>query len=320
MSTKVFDVVRAVRELVCDPRRQQRLMQDKAGWLHVCVCMDVISDAEQAIRGYLAQTTTDHDILYLTTYGVLQAFVTQQDAVAHLAAALGHPIGGWGTRKMDWTKHPDLLGARDVRNRAAGHPSKTWPIGSAPEEYHAVIQGTLQAGHFEMHSFSATSDRRTQVDVTGLAADQQARVGDLLERLRDALVEEDRQHKVAFQDERLSDLFAGIDYALEKITGALGGWEVDAMAQGGLDVLTGTLDTFRDALAARGLSVDSVNFIYSELDFPLERIRQVLDAGGSDDERKNAYYLAKYVRAQLDELGTIAVEIDDKYRPTVEAT
>src|SRR5450432_2485215 len=99
MSTKVFDVGRDIRDLVNEPRRRQSIMQGQALWSHVCVCMDVISDTEQAIRGYLAQTTTDHDILYLTTYGVLQAFVVQQDAVAHLAAALGHPIDGWSTKK-----------------------------------------------------------------------------------------------------------------------------------------------------------------------------------------------------------------------------
>jgi len=46
MSTKVFDVGHEIRDLVNDPRRRQRLMQNNALWSHLCVCMDVISDTE----------------------------------------------------------------------------------------------------------------------------------------------------------------------------------------------------------------------------------------------------------------------------------
>src|SRR5450432_1657690 len=134
--SKVFDAGDEVRDLVNDPRRKRRLMSDQGLWAQVCVCMDVISDTEQAIRGYLAQTTNDHDILYLTTYGVLQAFVIQQDAVAHLSLALGHPIDGWcvkkGEHKMDWKKQPVLKEIRLARVRAAGHPTKTHSSSGTP--------------------------------------------------------------------------------------------------------------------------------------------------------------------------------------------
>ena len=53
----VFDVGHEIRNLVNEPRRRQRLIHDDARRSQVCVCMDVISDTEQAIRGYLAQTT-----------------------------------------------------------------------------------------------------------------------------------------------------------------------------------------------------------------------------------------------------------------------
>jgi hypothetical protein len=313
----VFDLEHEIRDLVNHARRRQRLMQDPARWSQVCVCMDVISDAEQAIRGYLAQTTNDHDILYLTTYGVLQAFVTQQDAVAHLAAALGHPVDGWIFKKkraeMDWTQHPELLGIRDARIRAAGHPSKTRPVGPEPEGYHVIVQHTLHVGYFEMISWNGVSDRRIQVDVTKLAEDQRDHVVRLLGLLRDALVEDDRQHKAIFSSERLSDSFSGTDYALEKIISALGASGIDAMAEGGLAVLEGALEKFRTALALRERPVDSVDWIYSELPFPLEKIRTSL-RNGSMEEKRNAYYLAHFVRTQLDELKTIAAEIDAEYR------
>lgn len=289
-------------------------MQDEARWSQVCVCMDVISDTEQAIRGYLAQTTADHDILYLTTYGVLQAFVTQQDAVAHLAAALGHPVDGWSSREKKEGMHPELVGIRDVRVRAAGHPSKTRAVGTEPEGYHVIVQHSLHVGYFEMISWNGASDRRTPIDVTKLAEDQRDRVGRLLGQLRDGLIEDDRQHKAMFRDEQLSELFSGTGYALEKIVSALSGRGIDAMAEGGLAVLDRVLERFRSALAIRERPVDSVESIYSELAFPLERIRQALCASGSDEEKKNAYYLAHYVRTQLDELKTIAAEIDREYR------
>jgi len=165
-----------------------------------------------------------------------------------------------------------------------------------------------------MISWNGASDRRIPVDVTKLAEDQRDHVGRLLGVLRDALVEDDRQHKVTFSGERLSDLFSGTNYALEKIISALGGQGIEAMAKGGLAVLDGALEKFRTALALRERPVDSVDWIYSELAFPLERIRQSLLGGGSEEEKKNAYYLAQFVRTQFDELKTIAAEIDAEYR------
>jgi len=194
VTTKVPGILRRIRELMGDESRRKGL-QRKARWLHVCACLDVISDTEQAILAYRNQREEEHGVLYLTTYGVLQAFVTQQDAVGHLAAALDHPIDGWPTKKgdrMNWGKHPLLREIRTIRVRAAGHPSLTRGINGQPAEYHFVVQQTLHAGYFEMQSWSAAKaksyDERRRVDVIKLAADQQQCIGNLLQCLRDALV------------------------------------------------------------------------------------------------------------------------------------
>jgi hypothetical protein len=315
----VFDIGHEIRDLVNEPRRKGLLMRDDARWSQVCVCMDVISDTEQAIRGYLAQTTTDHDILYLTTYGVLQAFVVQQDAVFHVASALGHPVDGWGAKqqaRMDWTRHPELLGIRNARIRAAGHPSKTNGGKAGPEGYHVIVQHSLQVGYFEMMSWNGADDARVQVDVTKLAADQRDRVGGLLARLRDGLVEDDREHKAMFQGERLTALFKGTGYAFEKIIGALRVKGTDPMAEGGLAVLEQSLEKFRRALDARERPSDSVDWIYSELAFPLAKVRQALDerSSSNEDEKRNAYCLAHFVRLRFDELKGIAAELDADYQ------
>lgn len=174
------------------PRRQQHLMMDLKRWSQICVCMDVISDSEQAIRGYLGQTTNDKDILYLTTYGVLQAFVVQQDAILHLAAAIEHPVDGWARKKekMDWSRRPELLRIRTVRIRAVGHPSKTDPIKAGPEGYHVIVQHSCHVGYFEIMSWNGVDDVRLPVDVTELAAVQQDCVGALLGQLRNAIAKD----------------------------------------------------------------------------------------------------------------------------------
>ena len=161
MSTEVFDVGDEICDLVNDPRRRQRLMQNNALWSHLCVCVDVISDTEQAIRGYLAQTTTDHDILYLNTYGVLQAFVTQQDAVAHLAVALGHPIDGWAPTNPTTREVPSGDGNSTTRGRLF--------------ERRVAVRQALRAATAQDRQTEAEEDDRDEPDARVEPAQPEAR-------------------------------------------------------------------------------------------------------------------------------------------------
>ena len=60
--------------------------------------------------------------------------------------------------------------------------------------------------------------------------------------------------------------------------------------------------------------VDAVNLIYAELAFPREKVREALMSDAPPDVKKNAYYLAHYIRMQVDELKAIAAEIDVDYQ------
>jgi hypothetical protein len=59
-----------------------------------------------------------------------------------------------------------------------------------------------------------------------------------------------------------------------------------------------------------------VDWIYSELAFPLAKVRQALDerSSSNEDEKRNAYCLAHFVRLRFDELKGIAAELDADYQ------
>lgn len=153
MTADVSDLVTQVRELVNEPQRQQELLQDTAKWNRVTSALDVLGDTQEAVNAYGSRTSDQtYGELYLKWYGLLQAFVVQQDAARLLAGALGI--------RLDLDDFEDLRIVRDTRISVVGHPVEEGR-GSATKSSHFISRPTLSPGGFELLSF--TDDGKTRV-------------------------------------------------------------------------------------------------------------------------------------------------------------
>src|SRR5690606_41465676 len=78
-----------IRDLVNHPWKLQSLLDNKAKWNKLCASMDVIGDTQFAINSYFSLPSFKAENGgYLFLYGLLQAFILQQDAINHLSEAL----------------------------------------------------------------------------------------------------------------------------------------------------------------------------------------------------------------------------------------
>src|SRR5512133_937305 len=70
--------------------RQKQLRRHLPKWNQFRSCLDTIRQTHRAIEAYnRSNGDLTEDQTYLAIYGLLQALVVQQDAMCHLAEALG---------------------------------------------------------------------------------------------------------------------------------------------------------------------------------------------------------------------------------------
>jgi hypothetical protein len=132
----VLSSILKFRDIVNEPRLQQRLMKNRSEWGQLCSAMDIIEDTSMAVTSYCSQPDArDKGRLYLQTYGVLQALVMQQDAVFDLCKVMG------STRAKGI--FPGLENVRSTRITVTGHPTKKQRSGSGP---HGLVQMSLRQG------------------------------------------------------------------------------------------------------------------------------------------------------------------------------
>lgn len=84
-------------------------------------CLDTIGDADRCLEAFLTVDIgkLNENDRYVYIYGVLQAFVVQQDSVRHLLDSLDIPSS------LDSSSLESLKNIREIRNRVVGHPAKT---------------------------------------------------------------------------------------------------------------------------------------------------------------------------------------------------
>ncbi len=144
MGASVSDCEQQLRDVVNHPDIQRELIKSPRNWQQLCASMDVIGDTAAAIAAHQQLPDVDDTgYLYLITYGILQVLVVQQDAVRHVAEAVGFP----------YSFSPELLRIRTIRNSAIGHPSKHKRTGGGITESSGIIQVSLNQKGFTLYSF-----------------------------------------------------------------------------------------------------------------------------------------------------------------------
>jgi hypothetical protein len=153
-------------------------------WNTLTSSMDALEDTHHAISAFVAAASKlepEHQKRevgerYLRTYGVMQAFVIQQDAALNLHVSLGMP-------------QPDLRPLdqiRDLRIAAAGHPTLQDRPKKLPRRAHFISQITLGDDGMELLTVDGSGKPVFQyVPIPRLAAEQEKYI---LGLIRQALV------------------------------------------------------------------------------------------------------------------------------------
>ena len=141
-------------------------------WNTLTSSMDALEDTHYAISAFVAAASKlepkhqkrELGERYLRTYGVMQAFVIQQDAALNLHVSLGMPQPNF---KL-------LNHIRDLRVAAAGHPTLQDRPKKLPRRAHFISQITLGDDGMELVSVDGSGQPVFRhVPISKLAAEQE---------------------------------------------------------------------------------------------------------------------------------------------------
>lgn len=298
----------ALRDLINIPRRHARLCADRAKFNQLCSALDVLGDTQLAIDAYLHLSDTaqgDAD-LYLSTYGVLQALVLQQDAVAHVADSL----------RLPYAPDAGLKEIREVRNNAAGHPTRR---GRAPgHAFNHVVRISLSPRSLTLLTFDANGKMAVQeIDTHHLIARQRALLEADMARIVDAERQREAAHRERFTDNALLVAFGqGYDYPIEKIAQAITAAGPSALGLISLDVVAEMLDRFEEGLHERG-ELPAMADVFDGDARParcsIAKLRLHLD-GTPDLDSHDALAHLTLLRDKLERLRGLAQNLDEAYK------
>jgi len=310
----VHALIGRIRDYVNEPRKQHQLLQDRSQWNQLCTAMDVIEDTELAVSAYVDDSLgTDHGARYLATYGLLQAIFQQQDAINHLAEALGIPDQS--------QKHPALKIIRELRNDSVGHPTKRAGGKGRGPSFHAISRISLNHARFQMLSYDGNRHWMRDVNLPDVIAIQRRCATGILTFVADSLQEEQTVHKDAFKSEKLAAIFPStLSYYFEKIYAGANNPSEESLASGCLDIVSKVLDDTREALARRDISAqshDAIGLVYERIEHALSRLHEYFEnakvgLSGAVDAT-DAYIYTSFLQDQVEELRSMVTEIDEDY-------
>lgn len=314
-SARIRSAEISIRDRVTHAKLRPRLTSIPKTWNEVVSSLDAIGDTEQALTAYECRypSDADHGTKYLLVYGALQALFIQQDAVIHLAEALGGPPD------KEILADPRLRKAREIRNQAIGHPTRKDLPKKLPASTHQISRISLTQAGFDMLSADEGGGTHiSRVSVSGLIADQRQAIAELLESIDHQLEDEDQKARLRFKNERLVDLFPGsLGYAFQKLYEATRGDPHGILGPPHLEMIKGLLKAFSQALERRGLSVDSYSGVkdwFAEVEHPLEELGRFYSAADGAVHPKTAAILVGHLERELAELKGMAAEIDEDWR------
>jgi len=305
--------IQIIRDLINTSIMRSLFSKNLALWNQLCSCLDVIGDSKLAIDAYLnrgfGESVGGH---YLAVYGLLQALYIQQDAIRYLCESLGMP------NPLD--NNPRLVEIRNIRNDTIGHPTKRNRKEGQPTSCHFISQPTLKPDGFQLMSlFSNRTSKFADISILDLITDQKTCLSEILTSVIDELKHKERAHKEKFRMEKLVSVFPGtLSYAFGKVFDRIiEGKYPSPLALVNFQQIKQTLQNFREAIVKRGITYDSINSVYGLLEYPLAELEVFFQNAQKGKElninEKTAFIFAFFVKKQVDELISMAKEIDEDY-------
>lgn len=180
-------------------------------WDKLFAAIDTIEDTCLAIENFQKDPNNCFILNpYLSTYGILQALFIQQDAVNFLNVSL---FGE--NKKIIWHKsYPDLDNIRKLRNETIGHPIEAKQKGKqskyAKDEISSctIDRSSLSKNGFSYILWMHSKTEKKSINFTKIIELQNKNLSQELENILKGLQNEERQHKLKFKNENLSDLLS----------------------------------------------------------------------------------------------------------------
>jgi hypothetical protein len=304
----IAELEHEIRDFINNPRKQYGLFQRAAAWNMLCSCLDFIGDIELAIAAYDRVSEPEEDgAKYLFVYGILQTLFLQQDAVCNLCEAL----------ELDYRPDPTLEKIREIRNDSIGHPTKRG--GGQGRAFNFVSRSSLSKSGFElMTRYPDRQPPRFQnINIPSLIEAQQGILEKVLTEVLEKLKEEEVDHRAMFKSERLQDSFPSVlHYYFEKLYESIHGSKPVEFGSMHVKLIAEAVESFKNQMDNRGILkvYDSVTYSLDLLEYPIEQLSLYFtDQRSSSLNNKSAYVFAFFVEKHIDDLKSIAEELDKKY-------
>jgi len=315
MKPTIYEYTKKIREIINKPRIQHRFLMNRGLWNQLCSSLDVLEDTDLAIEAYSNKKFgSTNGGKYLALYGLLQAMVTQQDAVFHLCESLNI------LKRLD--DFPKLREIRNIRIESIGHPTKRSKRKKHPTSYHFITRITLKHNSFTLGSeYSNGKSEHKNVSIPNLISEQKKYVVEILESIRKELIRRDTVHKEKFKMKKLVSAFPDtLGYYFEKIYEAIGRKQLFQLGKMHIELLKESLKDFEELLAERGIEIstyDAVRYLYEEIEYPLDELEKFFQNAQSKNKsainEKTAYIFLNFLKRKIFKLNQIVREIDDEY-------
>jgi len=248
---KFNNLLSEIREYIYDSRKVYILLSISTPFDKLNSSLDTISDTEKAFESFLhIDLPDDTGNNYLLIYGVLQALVVQQDAVQHLYESL----------KISYSRDSCLLKVREIRNAAIGHPTER----NRTKE--SNFSATFNSNCFRL--MTTYPDGRPpsfqNVNITEIMTEQRGILEQDIFRILEKLKQEEREHREMFKEQKLKDIFHGINYSIQKIYESIYANRPNKFGESHVNLISGVIDKFKESLEKRGILkiYNSTKFIH----------------------------------------------------------
>ncbi|MFC1921556.1 hypothetical protein ACFLYQ_07520, partial [Chloroflexota bacterium] len=163
------------------------------------------------------------------------------------------------------------------------------------------------------------------ISIPDLITEQKTCLSEILNSVIIALEQREKAHKEKFKMEKLVSVFPDtLGYTFGKVSdlikvsdGIIEGKYPSPLALMNFHDIKQTLQNFREAIGKRGITYESINSVYGLLEYPLAELEVFFQNAQERKElninEKTAYIFVFFVDKQVDELKSIAKEIDENY-------
>jgi hypothetical protein len=298
-----------IRDMINSPRAGARLRSKIHGWLQLCSALDVVGDSEMALAAYESQKAEKLGTgeLYLLHYGVLQTLFVQQDALEHIAEALGIP----------YTPHTRLDEIRETRHNSVGHPTRR---GRRPgKAFNFISRHSLRWAGFELHTVRPDEQQETifsTVSVAQVVHEQSELVEAALKEFLVVMKNRERDHREKFRSEKLVGLFHLCSYWFEKLHDEIHGSRALGLGTAHVESIRKVLANYEEKLREREElpAIDDVHAYHAApVRHALRRLEEYFNGNPMKLEQQDAEAFSDVAQLHVEGLQGIAKEIDDDY-------